>query len=129
MFGLSLLSGSATVFVSNITAEPNATTAQLSWTNVVSSDAVLAVPLLPTVRRATNGEVTPLVYLTALCTSTAGTPCQYTLRSELYSKRGTARYAPTDSSSTTILLPADGIGWLYYNLAAFPILPYLILQA
>ena len=79
LYALSVTSGSVTVFASNTTQNPNASTAQLVWSGVTSA-AVLAFPLAQQVAALQ-------VYLTVTCVSADGTPCQYTIEAKFYRER------------------------------------------
>ena len=123
---VSVLSGSVTVFASNMTSEPNATTAQLTWTGV-SSAAVLSFPLTEN-RPSTSSS--PWTYLTVTCASLDSTVCQYTLQAQVYDEsRPTLPLRTPKQLSSNMLLPAGGIGWVAVRMSSFTVLTYLILQA
>ena len=124
LVAVAVSSGSVTIFASNVTAEPNATTAQLTWPNI-SSAAVLAVPVV----LAQDGRVNS-IYLTVTCVSTDSTPCQYTLEAQRYDERiALSTITRVYSPPLTLLLPAGGIIWAGYQLSQFGTLAYLVMQA
>ena len=117
---VSVLSGSVTVFASNMSA-PNAGTAQLTWPQV-SSTAVLSAPV-PAGQQITS-------YLTVMCTSTDGTACQYSVEAATYLNRTTTTSAGSiQTAPVRLLLPANGIGWAAFSLAQISTASYMIIQA
>ena len=125
MLAVTMLSGTVAVFVSTVKSPDNATTAQLTWTNVTST-AVLAFPMVqpPSTDRRT------FVYVTLVCTSTDSTACQYTLQGQTYDEgRHSVQIESVPSAPDNVLLPAGGITWLYYSLWSYNWLGYLIMQA
>ena len=121
---VSVLSGSVAIFASNMTSEPNVTTAQQTWTDV-SSAAVLSFPLVS--RRGASGLS---AYVTVTCTSSDGMACQYTLQAQRYDEsRPILSARPPSQLSGNMLLPAGGIGWVAVRLASFTTLAYLVAQA
>ena len=124
LIALTMLSGSATLFASNATRQPNASTAQQTSADVVTA-AVLAFRLqLSTLNR---------LYFTVTCTSNDSTPCEYTLHAQQYqdysiSNVNNGRDASLFSPST-VLLPAGGMYWLWYTLRMYTTVAYLLMDA
>ena len=123
LVALTMLSGTATVFSSNLTIAPNASTAQQTQADV-SAAAVLAFEAT-----AAQSNEQP-IYFTVWCTSNDTTPCEYTLLAEEY-------YTPPPYMRDTgwsslnapyrLLLPAGGVYWVTYESPST--LPYVIMQA
>ena len=124
VYALIVTSGSVTVYASNMTPEPNSTTAQLIVANV-SGTAVIAVPMM--IRFYPN----TLVYLTVSCVFNNSAACEYTLQAQSYDDRvSVSTLSFSDASQpVTVLLPAGKIKWLAYEMAGNSTLKYLILQA
>ena len=118
LWGVSVLSGSVSVFAGNV-IEPNATSAQQSWTSVTSA-AVVTIPM-------PQGA---LSYLTVTCSSIDGTACQYTLQAQRYDGFSwVSRYGSVQGSPTRLLLPAGRIAWVDFPLSSYSAFAYVILQA
>ena len=120
LVSVAVTSGTVTVFASNLTSEPNATTAQLMWTDL-SSTTLLAIPL----------QLNPnSIYFTVTCTSIDSTPCQYSLQAQRYDERQVLSVQTfTQSDPFTLLVPAGGMVWVAYSLWPYTTLGYLIAQA
>lgn len=99
LYVLTVQAGVLSVFASNTTSSPNATTAQRSWP-AVSSTAVLSFPV------ASQSSTT---FLTVTCMSMDGTACQYSFRAKAFSDSPNVfDTASVNGNPAEVPLPAGG---------------------